>query len=240
MPRAGSGGGASPFTGQGPLLQPNPYAPTPAALTPGQLIRQQGGNPYAPAAPASSPAAPAPAPQQQPPAAMQQQGGGYGGGGGGGGGMAPSPAAAAAATQAAARPSLDDYIKSNFLYNSAKNQGDNALSDYNAGTIKGQQNVEADQGLRMNRLDQSLADQGNQNADNLAAHGLLRSGFNFQNQDKINQQGDVQKNNIANMLTDFLGQRSTGQQAQVNANQQALNTAISNITTQFNSGQTLV
>jgi hypothetical protein len=212
----------------------NPYGTAPAAPT------SLGGTGAAPAAPATSYSSggsfggtPAPAPQPQASPVPQY-------GGGGGGGSAPAPAMAAAATQVAARPSLDDYIKSNFLYTSAKNQGDNALSDYNAGTIKGQQNVEADQGLRNNRLDQSLADQGNQNADNLAAHGLLRSGFNFQNQDKINQQGDVQRNNIANMLTDFLGARNTGQQAQVNSNQQALNNAISQLTTQFNSGQTLV
>jgi hypothetical protein len=236
--RSDAGSGASPFNGQGPLLRPNPYAPVQDALTPGQLIRQQGGNPYAAApAPAPAPQQQAPAPQQQAPAPQQQSFGG----GGGGGAMAPAGAApmAAAATQAAARPSLDDYIKSNFLYNSTKAQGDNALSDYNAGTLKGQQNVVADQGVRNNRLDQSLADQGQQNADSLAAHGLLRSGFNFQNQDKINQQGDMQRNNIANLLTDFIAGRNTGQQAQVNSNQQALNTAISNLTTQFNSGQTL-
>lgn len=235
---SGAGPQASPFNGMGPLLAPNPWQQTPGDLTPGQLARQQGANLYAPtSAPAAAAATPPPTPLPSP---IHTMGGGGGGGFSGGGGIAqPAAAAAAPPVPAVPRPSLQDYISNNFLYNSTKAQGDNALSDYNAGTLKGEQNVQGDQALKLNNLQTSLNDAGTQSADNLAAHGLLRSGFNFQNQDKINQQGDIQKNNIANMLTDFLGQRAQGQQQQVNANQSALNNAINNITTQYNSGQTL-
>lgn len=150
------------------------------------------------------------------------------GGGGGGGGSA------VAATQAAAAPSLDDYIKNNFLYTSTADQNQRQLDDFDAQTLKGQQDVQAQQALKQQNLQQNLNDAGQANAEDLAGRGLLRSGINFQNQDRINQGGEQQQNQIAQLLTDFTGQRQTGRQQQLTANQAALNAQIAALTQQFN------
>ena len=151
-----------------------------------------------------------------------------GGGGGSGGG------AAAAATQDFARPSLDDYIKNNFLYTSTENQNQRQLDNFDAQTLRGQQDVQATQALKQHNLQQNLNDSGQANAEDLAGRGLLRSGINFQNQDRINQQGEQGQNQIAQLLTDFVGNRQQGRQSQLTSNQAALNAQIANLTQQFN------
>lgn len=152
------------------------------------------------------------------------------GGAAAGGGSAP----AAVATQAAARPSLSDYINSNFLYQQQNGAGNDAMANFDAQTLKGQQDTEATQALRGQELQQNQDQAGNANADNLAAHGLLNSGINFQNQDKINAQGVNQRSSIDNLLSDFISGRQQGRQSQDNANRQALNGVMNQLTQQFN------
>ena len=152
-------------------------------------------------------------------------------GGGGGGGMGGAPAAA---TAAAARPSLSDYINSNFLYQQQQGANDDSMTNYDAQTMKGQQDTEATQALRGNDLRQNQDQAGNANANDLAAHGLLNSGINFQNQDRINAQGVNQQASIDNLLSDFISGRQQGRQTQGNANRQALNGVMNQLTQQFN------
>jgi hypothetical protein len=142
--------------------------------------------------------------------------------------------AVSAATTAAAAPSLSDYINSNFLYQQQQGVNDNALANYDASTLKGQQDTQAEQALRNQQLTTSLNDAGTTNAEDLAAHGLLRSGVDFQNQDKIDAQGVTQKSAIDSLLTNFLSQRDTGRLTQQQANQQALNSVMNQLATQFN------
>jgi hypothetical protein len=149
-------------------------------------------------------------------------------GGGGGGG------AQVAAAPAIAKPSLSDYINSNFLYQQQQGVNDDALAGYDQQTLKGQQDTEAEQALRTQQLNQNLAAAGNTNAEDLAAHGLLRSGVNFQNQDKIDAQGVNQKSAIDSLLTQFNDTRQSGRLTQQQANAQALNSVIQQLTQQFN------
>ena len=149
---------------------------------------------------------------------------------GGGGGSAP----AAVATQAAARPSLSDYINSNFLYQQQEGANNDAMNNFDAQTLKGQQDTQATQALRGHELQQNQDQAGNANANDLAAHGLLNSGINFQNQDRINAQGANQQSSIDNLLSDFISGRQQGRQTQGNANRQALNGVMNQLTQQFN------
>lgn len=183
-------------------------------------------------------AASAPTPLQSVPTPAQQVLGG--GGGGGGGAAAAGPAAAA--TNIAARPSLSDYITSNFLYNQQQGANQDNLNNYDQQSLKGAQDVGADQVFRGANLQQQLGDAGNSNANDLAAHGLLRSGINFQNQDKIDANGVNQQAGIDNLLTQFNSGRQSGRLNQQQANSQALNGIMNQLTTQFNAqnGATIV
>lgn len=149
-----------------------------------------------------------------------------GGSGGGGSSVAPTPALTPA--------DLDNYITNNYLYTSTANAGDRALQNYDASTLQGQQATEAQQAQKQGTLTQNLDNLGQQNAEDLAGRGLLNSGINFQNQDKINQQGAQGQNQIAQLLTDFINQRQTGREGQVAVNQAALNQQIAALTGQFN------
>ncbi len=146
---------------------------------------------------------------------------------------------AAAATQAAERPSLDDYIKSNFLYTSQENENERMLDDFDADTLRQQQDVEADQSVRRGDLYRRQADAGNANAEDFASRGLGRSGLVFQGQDRINAAGADQENSIAQLLSDLLSGRQQGRAQQEQANRSALNERINQLTSQFNSGQTV-
>lgn len=154
-------------------------------------------------------------------------GGGYSGGGGGGGGSA------AAATVAAARPSLQDFISGNFLNKQAIDEGNRRLGEFDADTTRQQGLVAADQALRRTNLQQNLDDQGVQNAETMAARGLLNSGLTFQNQDKINQFGNNQRGVIDQLLSTFQTNRAGQRAQQEAANRAAIQDAISKITDQY-------
>ena len=128
-------------------------------------------------------------------------GGGSGGGGGGGG-------SAAAATAVAARPNLSDYLNNSYLRQQAVDEGARRLQEFDADTTRQRGLVTADQGLRRQQLQQNLDDQGVQNAETMAARGLLRSGLTLQNQDRINQSGNQQRGIIDQLLGTFEAQRA--------------------------------
>lgn len=157
-------------------------------------------------------------------------GGGFsGGGGGGGGGAAP----AAAATAVAARPSLQDFISGNYLRKQAVDEGNTRLGEFDADTARQRGLVAADQELRRHTLQQNLDDQGLSNAETMAARGLLNSGLTFQNQDRINQQGNQQRGIIDQLLNTFTAQRQGQRAQQEAANRQAIADAIAKITDQY-------
>lgn len=147
-----------------------------------------------------------------------------GGGSGGGASGATSPAAA---------PSLQDYINSNFLYQQQQGQNDDALNNYDAGTLQQTQDTQAQQALKDQQLAQQQNQLGQTNADNLAAHGLLDSGINFQNQDKIDANGNTQQAAIDSLLTNLTATRAQGRVTQQQANQTALNTVMNQLATQY-------
>lgn len=180
-----------------------------------------GPTPYSYRTPAP---APAPAPAPVAPASF-----GGGGGGGGGGGAAPA---------APPMMNLDDFIKSNFLYTAEKNEGKRRLEDWDAETMRLQQETEADQKMRRAALGRRLDDAGTANAEDMAGRGLLRSGLTFQNQDRIEEEGVEQENVIAQLLTNLIGQRGHGRLNQEAQNRSALNDRISQLTDQFNQKQT--
>lgn len=207
------GGGSAPKTSQplgSPFKQPGPSAPAGIAA-PASVGRPVPIN------------QPAPVPVWD---ASADQGGGYSGGGGGGG-------SAAAASVAAARPSLQDFIKNNFLNQQAIDEGNRRLGEFDADTTRQRGLVAADQALRRTNLQQNLDDQGEQNAETMAARGLLNSGLTFQNQDKINQFGNNQRGVIDQLLTTFQTNRAGQRAQQEAANRAAIQDAIAKITDQY-------
>lgn len=185
-----------------------------------------------------------------PPPAYRSSGGGGGGGGGGGLGPLSTPypppptvmgggggTTFASAASSPAPMSLEDYISGNFLYNSQEGENSRMLQDFDAETLRMQQETEAQQNLQRSVLQQVLNNMGIESAGGLASRGLLRSGINFQEQDKINQYGVQQENGIAQMLTGLLSQRTGGRLSQEQANRQALNQVINQLTSQFNASQ---
>lgn len=190
--------------------------------------RQKDANMVARSAPVPAPA-PAPAPV-------------YRGGGGGGGGSAPRMAAAPAAPApppAPPRMSLEDYIKGSFLMKSQEAENSRLLEDFDASTMMQQQQVEADQTFRQQDLRRNLDEAGIDNAESKASRGVLRSGFTFQDQDKINAQGEQQQNLIANLLTNFLSQRQQGRVAEQARGRGLLNDRINMLTQDFNKQQAI-
>jgi hypothetical protein len=173
------------------------------------------------AAPKAVAATPAPAPVANAAQALLS-GGGSGGGSAGG---ATSPAAAA--------PSLQDYINSNFLYQQQQGANDDALNNYDAQTLQQTQDTQAQQALKEQQLSQQQNQLGQTNADNLAAHGLLDSGINFQNQDKIDANGNTQQAAIDSLLTNLTSTRAQGRVTQQQANQTALNTVMNQLAQQY-------
>lgn len=212
------GGGAAPkpsSTIANSIFRVNPPAPPPGIAAPASVSRPVPIN------------QPAPVPVWDN-SGDSGGGGGYSGGGGGGGG-----GAAAAATQVAARPSLQDFISGNFLNKQAIDEGNRRLGEFDADTTRQQGLVAADQALRRTNLQQNLDDQGLQNAETMAARGLLNSGLTFQNQDKINQFGNNQRGVIDQLLTTFQTNRAGQRAQQEAANRAAIQDAISKITDQY-------
>jgi hypothetical protein len=159
---------------------------------------------------------------------------GYSSGGGGGGGGGSVAAAAPVAPPAPPRPNLQDYIHGNFQYGAANDEANRRLQEFDADTTRQQGLVQADQSTRRHQLQQTLDDQGEQNAEGMAARGILRSGLTFQNQDKINQFGDQQRGTIESLLNNFVTQRQGGRAQQEAANRASIADAISKITDQYN------
>lgn len=185
------------------------------ALNNGRLT----GGPLQPAAAAATPAA-APAAN----AVQALLSGGVSGGGG---------ASSAGVGGAAAAPSLQDYINSNFLYQQQQGVNNDSLNNFDADTLAQTQETQAQQALKEQQLGQQQNQLGQTNADNLAAHGLLDSGINFQNQDKIDANGNQQKSAIDSLLTNLVSTRAQGRLTQQQANQQALNTVMNQLSQQF-------
>jgi hypothetical protein len=156
------------------------------------------------------------------------------GGGGGGGGRSGGAAAAAAPAL-----TLQDYINSAFPYVQQQQTNGLNLQDFDAGTLQQQQQTQAQQDLQSSQLQNSLDTMGLNSAGDLASRGLLRSGLNFQAQDKINQYGVQQHNQIAQEMTDLVNQRAQARLQQIQANNAALNNVIASLTSQFN-GQNAV
>jgi hypothetical protein len=137
--------------------------------------------------------------------------------GGGEGGGAPAAAPAPAPEPAPAPPvierptvNLEDYIKSNFLVQQQRGEAERLTNDFDAETLRGRQETTAAQGLRSSDLTRKLGVLGQNSAEDLAGRGLLRSGINFQQQDKINAEGVVQRSAIDQLMTDFNTKRISG------------------------------
>jgi hypothetical protein len=149
--------------------------------------------------------------------------------GGGGGGFATAAAAPVM--------TLDDFIKNDFFYNQQLGENERLLSDYDAESLRLQQQTEAQQALQRQYLADRLADMGVENAGNMAANGLLRSGLTFKKQDRINEYGVQQENDIAQTLTDLLGNRQSGRVQQEAANRAAVNNILNQLAQRFNASQ---
>ena len=159
-------------------------------------------------------------------------GGGGGGGarrGGGGGGSA-----AAMVAPAGPAMSLEDFIQNHFLKKQTENEMARALEDFDAETMRMQQETEADMALRQQDLQRDLDDAGLENAGSFAARGLDRSGLVFQAQDRINAEGQQRGRQIQEMLTSLLGDRGRGRIQQQRQGEALLNQRIAELTRQFN------
>lgn len=185
------------------------------------------------------PNAPAPSGQQAPrpmaPAPAQESyggGGGYSGGGGYATYSAPPP-------PMPPRMNLTDYIAKDPTYTAEISEGKRRLADFDAESLLGRQRTEAEQAVKLQDLGRFLTESSLGNAESMAGRGLLRSGGTFLNQDKINAEGNVKRNSIQDLLTQFLQERARGRTAQEAANRQAANERISQITQQYNSNPML-
>lgn len=155
-------------------------------------------------------------------------GGGYVGGGGGGGG-------AAGAVGAIAVPSFDQYIANDFGYRQAENENTRRLNDFDAETLRGRQQTEAEQGLRRTALQQVLQDAGGEWAGDTADRGLLRSGLYQQGQDRFVDQRGVQGNqDIDQLLSEFISNRGAGRIQEEASGRNALNEVLSRLSADYN------
>jgi hypothetical protein len=193
--------------------------------------RNQDRNMAARAQPGYNQPAPAPAPP------AQSYGGGGGGSRGGGGGGAAMAQPAPPAPPAVPRVSLEDYIRGNFLYKNQEAENQRLLGDYDAQTMMGQQQTEADQTSRRTDLNRTMDEAGVANANEKAARGTLRSGFTFQDQEKINVQGTQQRKFIDDLLTNFIAQRGSGRVNEQAQGRNRSNSVMTSLTDQFNKTQ---
>lgn len=146
-----------------------------------------------------------------------------------------APRGTAVAPQANPTPTLEDYIRNNFLYTQRMNENERTLQDFDAGTLKGRQDTEADQGKRRINLRTQLDDAGEENAGDFASRGLLRSGLLFQAQDRIDAAGAEQGNLIDQLMSDFIAQREQQRLAREQENRRAQDKVVGDLTQQYNS-----
>lgn len=149
-------------------------------------------------------------------------------GGGGGGGVgdigAPAPM------------TFDDFVKKNFTYTQTQNEGARRLQDFDAETLLKRQQTEAEQNMRRTALQQTLQQMGGDWANDAANRGILRSGLYLQGQDRVDKQGVTGNQDIDQLLTNLLQERSSGRVQQEASNRSALNDVLSQLSQQFNSG----
>lgn len=150
---------------------------------------------------------------------------------------APRVVASASAAPAPAPISFDDFVNNDFFYQQQLAENSRLLSDFDAETLRMRQETEARQALQRQYLAERLADMGIESAGDQASRGLLRSGSTFKKQDRINQYGVQQENDIAQMLTDLLSQRTAGRVSQEQANRAAINQVLNQLATRFNQQQ---
>lgn len=155
------------------------------------------------------------------------------GGGGGGGSVAAAPVAPPKPTI-----SLSDYINKNYALTSLDAENSRKMKDFDATTASDEAQTRADQAKRSVALDQSLAQQGDDNAESFASRGLGRSGLVFQAQDKIDADGENQKDAIGQLLTNLVAQRQQGRVSQDEANRAARLAAIQKLTDAYNTAAT--
>jgi len=167
------------------------------------------------------PSAPAPAPVSY----------GNPGGGGPGGGATAAPVA-----PAAPQMSFDDFVAKDFGYTQTKNENSRRLQDYDAETLRSQQETEAEQEMRRAALDETLTTMGGDWANDAANRGVLRSGLYLQGQDQVDQQGVEGNQDIDQLLTNLISQRQGGRVQQEATNRGALNDVLSQLSQKFNSG----
>jgi hypothetical protein len=156
----------------------------------------------------------------------RSSGGGSGGGGGG--------SAAAAAVPSIVLPNLDTYIAQSQLLKGVDDEGTRSLSDYDSVTGQQRTATAADQDKRRQWLQQSLDEAGENNAESFASRGLGRSGLVMQAQDKIDAQGDQQKDGINQLMTNLLANRAAGRLSQLATNRTNRQNALSQLTQQYN------
>jgi hypothetical protein len=125
------------------------------------------------------------------------------GGGGGGGGAMPGIGGTPTMT-------LEKFIQNHILRQQAENEAQRSLEDFDAETLRGKQETEADMAVREQDLDMQLADMGRDSAGDFASRGLERSGLMFQRQDRINEEGVRRRGDISDLLTQFIGDRGRG------------------------------
>ncbi len=157
---------------------------------------------------------------------------------GGYGGDDTSGGVATAAAAATPRVSLRDFIDQDFGYQQAQAEyGDNGrrIRDFDSETTRLRGETERDQEVRRQDLTQDLGEASIESAEDLAGRGILRSGGLFVEQDKINQEGNRRRAAIDDLLTDFLSQRGSGRLQQQQANRQALNEQINQLTQRYQS-----
>lgn len=146
---------------------------------------------------------------------MTEDTGSYGGGGGG-------YSAMATAAPAITPPSLEDYVKNDYLVSQQDQENQRTLSDFDMQTTRDRSLVQLDQQGRLKTLEGQLNEAGTNSAGDLASRGLLRSGFTAQAQDRINQEGVKQRQSVADLLTNFTSGRQTARLDQEAKNRAAL------------------
>lgn len=161
-------------------------------------------------------------------------GGSSSGSGGSGGSSAATGTAAASAGVVAKIPTLQDYINKNYLLTTTDAENSRKLQDFDAESLAGRQDTEADQAKREAYLDQDLDRQGQDSAESFASRGLGRSGLVFQAQDKIDASGEKQRDGIDDLLTDYLKQRTSSRLQQQAQNRSSRAAVIQQLTDAYN------
>lgn len=135
--------------------------------------------------------------------------------------------------------SLQDFIQSNYLYQQRQNENSRQEQDFDSGYLRDEQLLRGDQERKRFDLQTQMDEAGVNAANDYAGRGLLRSGGIFQEQDKIDAQGEQAGSLIDQLLSDFVTRKQNERLQLQSQGRGALDSVIAKLTDQFSGAQSI-